>query len=464
MKKKLIGLLLVMAMVTSIFATVAFANSRQVDLLLEEDAREAGITVEELLAIEAEVDAIYGENFSANQREAFHQIGLIDASFSRARDGSVMYPDFFGGVALNYYDASLLIFIVESELEQAYSDNVIGRLLEDGVTYVLVEYSRTELIEGHSTVRDIIDSRRDCVYARNVTITSTDPIMNRVVVSIEVYNYDMISGFRRYVYDSPMLAFEQSSFRFDMSDGQGGYNFRCDSANSTFDYTDYCRDCLEHYQTEISPTSVTWGNPGNRVRRMVFLFGRANYATIGFRVRCFTTNTTGFLTTASVFNNWDDLRFMPNGNTGGMIGTVVMSRFLPNQGINAAYVQTLNIFEVTNTFPNGRAITQQTTAPQVNTRVYAFGSETNGMVHGTIIRTDASFTCECCRSNAFRNMSYVARYTATSQSGDSGGPVITAQGHAVGLISGGYNTAFMVTPLYRIMNDFRQAGRTIHRY
>jgi len=229
MRKKIVSLLLVLAFTTSIFIANAVASPRPDELSFEEAAAlDAGITVEELLAIEAEVDAVHGENFSANQREALHQIDVINAGFSRARDGSVMYPDFYAGSGL-YDDGSLWLFIVESELEQAYRHDVIGSLLEDGARYVLVEYSHTELLEVHRTVSDIIFEQRvilrsDCVYSNNVSSTSIDPLMNRVIIGIVEYNYDMISGFRRHLYDSPLMAFEQMDI-MDLGGGYGSYNF-----------------------------------------------------------------------------------------------------------------------------------------------------------------------------------------------------------------------------------------------
>jgi len=463
MKKKLICLFLVLAMATSIFATVATASQRHDNLLLlEEAAVDAGITVVELLAVEAEVDAIYGENFSANQREAILQIESINAGFSRSRDGSVIYPDFYAGSGL-YNDGSLLLLIVESELENAYRHDVIGSLLENGARYVLVDYSHADLLEVLGAVNDVVYEQRavlrsNCIYSLNVSAISIDPRMNRVVVGIVEYNYSMISGFRRHLYDSPMLVFEQMGV-IELGGDHSTYNFCYDSISGIFDNDDWGHSYYHNAETEISPANLTWANPGERVSRPPLL---GNYGTIGFRVHCQDKRLTGFLTTGSVFNNGDNLILGSVGIT--TIGTVYSRRFFYNvpNGINAAFVTYTGSLRVTNTFPNGRNINLSVTNPQFGMPLYAFGSRTGHMVNGAVNRTNFYFYNGHRR---FNNMTQVTGIggSARSQSGDSGGAVITAQGNSVGLIAGGDQSQFIVVPLSRILDDFRRTGYSLQR-
>lgn len=77
-----------------------------------------------------------------------------------------------------------------------------------------------ELRETQRIVSDIVFEQRDCAYSYNVSFTSIDPLINRIVIGIVEYNCEMIAGFRRHVYDSPLLTFVQSD-RIDMGAGHG---------------------------------------------------------------------------------------------------------------------------------------------------------------------------------------------------------------------------------------------------
>ena len=82
-----------------------------------------------------------------------------------------------------------------------------------------VEYSYADLYALQDTISDIIREglviiserplRDDwCIYLNNAIFASANIMINRVVIRLYEYNEDMIAGFRRYVYDSPMLVFE----------------------------------------------------------------------------------------------------------------------------------------------------------------------------------------------------------------------------------------------------------------
>jgi len=213
---------------------------------------EMGLTLDELLARDAERDAALGlsENFSVNQRLAMRPLDMIYEGFKSARDGSMIYPDFYGGSAIDS-DGMPVIFIVESRLEEAYSHNVIGALLETGLRYRFVMYSYTELRITQFEISGIIGERfwaYQCIYSNNVSFIGADVLNNGVVVFLSEYNEQMINGFRRYVYDSSMLILRQG--RIDLGGGQGNATFCYNDID--WHYNNNNRDYI-HYHENIAP-------------------------------------------------------------------------------------------------------------------------------------------------------------------------------------------------------------------
>ena len=215
MKRKFTCLLFAALFALCTFATAQAAPPSQ-DVLYN------NISQEEQMAIDAEVDAIHGENFSANEREALSQSESMYEDFMRTRAGDTIFPDFYGGSYIGY-DGQLVIHIVNSYVERAHVHDSVGSLLDDGVMYKVVEHSRNDLFAVQDTINDIFyeglvlvserASRSDwCIYLNNMILVSANVMANHVVVRLAEYNYDMVAGFRRYVYDSPMLVFEHGPF------------------------------------------------------------------------------------------------------------------------------------------------------------------------------------------------------------------------------------------------------------
>lgn len=227
MLKKIISLTLALVIITSIFATV-FASQRQdnekiQELTLEEKAAidaeitiavlaKMGHTLEELLVIDAEKDTIAGEIFSENQRKAMRQHRLLYEEFMRTNDGTIIFPDFYGGSYIDY-NGHLVLLIVES-YHEAQTQESVRILIDAGVSYRFVEFSYAELIAAHATIASITSARSQdgCRYSNNIGHGGNDARINRAVIGLIVYNEEMIAGFRRYVYDSPMITFEPSSW------------------------------------------------------------------------------------------------------------------------------------------------------------------------------------------------------------------------------------------------------------
>jgi len=482
MKKKLVCIVLVMIFVLST-AVFAFANDfgsyeygineqTEIDAVLEEMAAldagttleelaEMGITLEELLEIDAEVDAVLGESYSVNERGARHQHSLIQEGFMTARDGSVIYPEFYGGSAIDY-DGKLVVFIVESELEYAHNHDTIGSLLDAGLRYRYVEYSFEELLSITDEIASTSSRRNDeqqCIYSYNVTLVFPDIFLNRVVVYIVEYNNQMIEGFKRYISDSPAVVLQQSG-RITM----GG-----DSENTTFHYNDVDWNYNNNYwdniyqQEGIIPFNTTL-NTGSLVRRR-YLTGGGDYATVGFRVRCARTGTSGFLTTAgTTFRTGNDV--IERGVGGRQVGRVRSAMWLYGRsgqgvrGVNASFVEFTGSNQVSNTLPNGSNINPNlpVSMPIVGNWVNAYGGRSASFLSGNIMTNHARHIYS---GRYMYQMTYLRSQTGTTASGNSGGPVLTSAGNPVGLISGGDpgGVTVLMVPLYRVLDVFRINNR-----
>ena len=167
---------------------------------------------------EAGMDALaqlkeqYGEDFLATHYPALWQSIVIHDSFMRRRDGSVIYPDFYGGVYIDS-DGQLVTLIVEGKLDEALAHDVFRERIDSGA-YRFVEFSHAELLELMDALIPIIDERieNNCIYAKNISSWGARADINRVIIHLNDYNDEMIAGVRRYVYDSPMIVFMQRDF------------------------------------------------------------------------------------------------------------------------------------------------------------------------------------------------------------------------------------------------------------
>jgi len=476
MKKKITSLLLVAIFVLSTFA-IAHAASPNQDSLYDsltleemaaidagttlEELEEMGLTLEELLAMDAENDAILGENFSANRRAALHVFDILDEAFISARDGRMIYPDFFGGAAIDH-DGNIVIFIVESMLNEAYSHDVIGVLLDDGVRYRVVDFSYGDLLSSTDVISATITERytnERCIYSYNVSLIGPSALTNRIDIHLVIYDEDMIAGFRRYIYDSPALVFRQGN-RISIVNYQGGATFCYIDNDMDWAYTS--GDCnylyFNHYHEKIVPFNALH-RVGTLVRRRVITGGPFARATIGFAVDCTRTGTRGFLTTAGdTFSRGHDvLTYTPFNIGGSHIGDVTASRIrdTPNGGINASFATLRGSYSVANILPHGATFSTVVVAPRQGDTAHAFGGASNRQLTGVITHTNAVVNHG---SNiSLTRMTIVQGGTAMSETGNSGGPVYSIAGNPMGIISGGDSSLFAVTPLYRIFNEFRQS-------
>jgi len=210
MKKRVTSLLFVLALTLSTFIIATSAYSQSQDELSEQ--------VRLQCETDAEIDARRGEGFAENQRQAIGQLDEIYGRFMRLRGGDIMFPEYFGGMYISD-DGQAAVLFVESMIDRAMEYSHIEFIMDLGVNYRLVEFSYGELRRTQTNISSIVNERtinlgtseQWCVYACNAMAVTVCVINNHVIVRILEYNNQMIDGFKRYVYDSPLIRFKQGS-------------------------------------------------------------------------------------------------------------------------------------------------------------------------------------------------------------------------------------------------------------
>ncbi|MCL2378648.1 MAG: S1 family peptidase [Defluviitaleaceae bacterium] len=474
MQRKIISLFLVIILALSAFTLVQASSLEQVPM-------HGGLTLEEQMVIDAELDALFGEGYATNRREAEYYFELMYSGFMRNRSGDVISPDFYGGSYVGE-DGSMVLLIVESRLECAYSHDTIGMLLHAGVNYRLVEFSHSDLFAVQETINEIISERfvvlderhlRDdwCIYANNVPFFFVNVMSNNVMVHLIEYNEDMIAGFRRYVYDSPMLAFGQGAW-FTIGGGEQSlasyFCSNCDDGYSNCDMCDYRYLEQENEINEmISPANagLLQVHPGSGIRtRATGIQQRYVTGTVGFRVRCANTGLRGFIASAHVFSNGADV--LTRGLfTGTHIGTTRMG--ILSSTMDAAFIALQPQITTTNLLPNNQQLSPLVATARIGDPISAAGATTGGIRNSTVFTLNSWIRCSI-RGHQFSGMTMAHMHT---RDGDSGGTVFApAARTTLGImVASGFDpveNAYVMgfVPAVRIFQDFQSRGLNLERY
>ena len=173
------------------------------------------MTMQQRRALDAELDAEFGEGFAANEREASRLLDSMHLGFGRRMNIDDTFPDYFGGRYIGR-DGRAVVLIVESMYDQAMAYSNIGYLITQGLTYRFVEHSYAKLRGIQSTIGsalgESIENLRNtqpwCIYAYNANLITVCLDNTQVNVRLTVYNEEMIAGFRQHVHDSPLIVFE----------------------------------------------------------------------------------------------------------------------------------------------------------------------------------------------------------------------------------------------------------------
>lgn len=153
------------------------------------------------------VGTTYSDCDSRFYRPTLRQVRQMYRRFERGINGDVIYPDFYGGIAVN--GPRLTLLIVEHRLEEAKAHDAFTHLFTENHSYRFVEFSFAQLLETRALAIAAIDARQGCFYADNAREVQIHAPDNRVHISL-VRNYadfewDMNAGFREYVFESPMV-------------------------------------------------------------------------------------------------------------------------------------------------------------------------------------------------------------------------------------------------------------------
>ena len=425
-----------MRKVTSVFLVLVLALSTLTVVIASrpDQMYDEWMTLEERRALDADIDATHGEGFAANEREAMRLLDSIHLGFGHTRTGDDTFPDYFGGMYIGE-DGRAVVLIVESMYDEAMTYSNIGSLIDQGVTYRLVESSYAKLREIQAVIgaalSESIEKRRNsepwCVYAYNANLISVRQRNNQVIVRLAVYNEEMIAGFRQHVYDSPLIIFEYGAPLYI-----GG-----PPADAPFHYYDiygYMSNGSNGYIDPEMAASFTV-SPGMRLYRN-FSMLTTPHGSLGFRVYCTLTGTLGIVSSGHVF------RTVVGGGVHEWanptpFGTVV--RYRISGTMDAAFIRTGPSVNALNTLPGGQML-----SPNVphhiyeNMQVSMAGGRTGGTVSGRVTDLNAHGRGTCHSTGFSNDFTRVIMTNIGTNGGDSGGVVFhTNNLQTTGIVAGG---------------------------
>ena len=378
-----------------------------------------------------------GEEFLANREMAYELHLQIESRFSVARDGSTIYPDYYGGRYLGN-DGRLVILVTETNILESRTSVISDIMIRDDVHTRLVTFSYNDLRTAQEYIFTATRLTNHPVIGDNVTTVWVDVMYNHLVVGLETFNEEQIALFRAYVFDSPMLYFVQSSRRGTMElyiaipealygkplvneYGQLDIPIGWILYNDEFVYRPEFSEIIE-----IEPLTTVIMNPGSRI--YIHENGSVFGLSIGYRVtRRNAPTVTGFLTAphgqrrnTNVFNTLAAASMnLPSLRVG------VMDNVVFQGSVDAGFVRNdtsvLNLY-VTNNLPGtGRTHTVGIRTPFANDPIISIGatSTSNGVPFRTGSVTDLSFNDVL--NGQILNLTLT---NANGMQGDSGGIVV----------------------------------------
>jgi len=155
-----------------------------------------------------------------NRNQIIAQIEAMYEMLERTPHGDVVYPDFFGGFSAGHIGGvpgsdRLVTHVVRSKIEYARVHEAFSSLVAEPRSYSYAEFSFAQLLETQRRVEAIISEREGCFYAQTVQKLGIAPALNILHVAIlgndpargSRDSHEILAGFKRYVYDSPMIDF-----------------------------------------------------------------------------------------------------------------------------------------------------------------------------------------------------------------------------------------------------------------
>lgn len=351
----------------------------------------------------------------------------------KTRSGDVIYPDFYAGAYIG--DDGRLVVLNTKPIsilsnEKRY-ETFLSPLSEGLLNYKLAEFSYAELHEARDEYRILSDARLDvnCVYALNVVGSGIDYMQNALLIRLEEYCERKIEGFRKYVFDSPMLIFEQGNRHEPLIPKESA--------------VDEPKD--EDYASIVTQSVKV--NPGGKVSSN-YIFKGWNGGTMGYRVRRNSDNKIGFITSGHIFSDTCDKVY-----TGSVFSSSIgnIARRVLNSRIDASLViaNANNQDSIGNTLPNGRILSTYVPTSFFQNESVTMFVATTGTGVGRVRNVDYDTTID---GQLIKGTVWT---TVVSNRGDSGGIVVVTSTLTAGIVWGGIPGApdMIFIPAHRINSD-----------
>ena len=176
-------------------------------------ADDGSVDIDDYYDIDAAIDAIMGEGFSENQREALQTAERMTAAWEYDEYGSLIWPDYLGGAYIDD-DGGFVILIVESMRDYAIDIAIPGIVTTPNTRRRYVEHSYNYLwsLTTHIRAERNIGREMGCVYALNISRVDFDVRSNNISIGLAVFNDEMIAGLESSIFaNSSELAFAMNS-------------------------------------------------------------------------------------------------------------------------------------------------------------------------------------------------------------------------------------------------------------
>jgi hypothetical protein len=307
-----------------------------------------------------------------------------------------------------------------------------------GVTVREVVFSREYLQGVRNSVDGISESRLGfCRYSQNLSTWYVSERTNRVMVGLNVYNDEMIVGFRENVFDSPSLYFFHSPFlvlgdpHAPFQDYMGEYDLFIGADRSGIEDSRWDSQYQGQVEAEASLITPLSNRPIYSGQRILTspIPGSGVRGTVGFRVRCVRTNDVGFMTAYHVVSDSNRV-YLSN------FSFRVDSWRRNNHFMDMAFIATVPNVELVNSImQTGQVLNSAVWAESdfiVGAPMQMAGAQTQGISLGLILEVNVA--------QSFSGGSRIhglVRTSARMFGGDSGGPVFGLNGTTKGIMIGG---------------------------
>jgi len=241
--------------------------------------------------------------FLENREIAETHINMLYSTFMSARDGSVLYPDYFAGIYIDPAGNLVTVIVDEylSNVDALRSSSTLSFIMGSNVKVESAEHSLNELFAIHSDVSLFAKLNPTDRMAVNIQAVGISISGNGVVVYLSDLCDEYIAAFKDYISDSSAIIFERSPIQFPFPQ----YTFGS-PPSSYYVGTEFCMETglplsainalADRGDIPVVPLSNITLRPGQRIYFRSPWSGHVDprFSSIGFRARRF--GTPGFVT------------------------------------------------------------------------------------------------------------------------------------------------------------------------